>query len=280
MSSHAAAVRGEWTRRISSNNSTPAADVHAALQYAGRRGTQRGRCNQRQQLRGVCVQQIMHGTCACSLPSVLLRLHASFVHINTVSASGGPKHMHIGPQHTAGQRARLPTKHSSIKAVARGSCSQQGCPCMHCPIRQAGRIVRKCSLKARHTHRDTHTPSARTQALQPPAWPAVSPTVLPPASKLPGTRHTRTVRQQAPCSVSGGYLLHRPSPHMPSCYQGTCVALSRAATASLLTNIYAGRQASRRAHNMHTYQQQERLVWGKCNSCSHLVAVCACSLIL
>lgn len=71
------------------------------------------------------------------------------------SASGGPKHVHSSPQHTAGQRARLPTKHSSIKAVATGSCSQQGCPCMHCRIRQAGRITRKCSLKARHTQRDT-----------------------------------------------------------------------------------------------------------------------------
>lgn len=86
----AAAVCGEWTRRISSNNPTPAADVHAALQYASRRGTPRGRCNQRQQLHGACVQQILHGTCACSLPSVLLRLHASSVHINVPLPRAAP----------------------------------------------------------------------------------------------------------------------------------------------------------------------------------------------
>lgn len=85
----------------------------------------------------------------------------------------------------------------------------------------------------------------------------------------------RTVQHQAPCSVSGGHL-HRQSPRMPSCYHGT-TQYSEWRCGAYHRRLY------RQAGLHHALNNSKRWFGVRATgagSCCHLLADCACSLLL
>lgn len=193
-----------------------------------RRSALRGRCNLRQQLRGPrqavlhTSNQAQHAALACSFPSLLLQ-RVRLVHQCRPSAPN------THAQQPATQWASAAAHHQAQPFPRRRH--RQKTAGLHQHARQGGKTV--CTSSPSDTH------SAHSQP--PPVGPAVSLTVLPPASKLPGTRHTGPSDNRHPATSVVGTCTDDPHTCHPATNVQTCSAPSSAA--ARINDGYAGRQA-------------------------------------
>lgn len=224
-SPHAVAVCGVLTRPIG-NNKTPAADVHSALQCADRRSAPRGRCNHRQQLQGPR-QAVLQTSNQAQHPCVLFPLPSSARALGASMSSLCPKRTRKQP---ATQWACAAAHHQAQPFPRRRH--RQKTAGLHRHARQGGKTV--CTSSPSNTH------TAPTLRPPPPVRPAVSLTVLPPASKLPGTRHTGLSNTRHPAASVVGTCTDNPH----ACHPATMVQRSTpSGAAARITDGYTGRQA-------------------------------------